>query len=828
VGPPGAHTMRILITMPWGHRLGGAEAMLQTVLDGAQASGHELELVFFQGGPWPAELQEAGFRVEVLEAGRLRDLHRWGATVGRLARIFHRRQPDLILNWSAKTQLYGAPAAVLAGMSDRVVWWQHAIQARHWIDRCATALPAIAIGCSSETVARAQAQLWPKRPTFVVAPGTRPPGGGSCADEGDRFASNGHTPTVTSASGEDSRAMREHVCPPGGVPAPLDLPADVPIVGLVGRLEPWKGQDRMLSAQALLRERGHRIHTVMVGGDAYDISPEYARSLPGLVERLGLAEDVTMTGQVPDAGPYIERMDILVNASDREPFGIVLLEGMARGVPVVAVDSGGPAELVEHGRTGVLSRSGDPEALADALEPLLTSLALRHALGEAGRKRYAEEFTDAVMRERFFERLQSLVERRRNTGDASMRAGATMPRACPVTIVAHDIGPVGGMERQLAELALGLRRAGHEVQAIARTCELPADAGVVFHRVRGPSRPFVVAYPWFALVGSLLVWRHRRGVVQATGAIVLNRVDAISVHCCHQVHRASPNRPLPLLRWYVRAVGLIARVCERLCFRANRAATFVCVSDGVAAEMREHFPELSDRVVAIHNGVDTGTFSPGTRASEARALRTRLGLAPGRSMVEGETAGVAPGRIGVECETVESPPERLVLAFVGGDWGHKGLRTVIEALAHAPEWDLVVAGRGHVAPYQQLADSRGVGEAVHWLGVVSDMPVVYELADAFVLASGYETFSLVTFEAAASGLPIVATPVNGVRELIKDGRNGYLVAPDPDAIAERLRRLATDPALRERLGAAARRSALAFSWEEMVVKHESLYERLAG
>ena len=652
--------MRILITMPWGHRLGGAEAMLQTVLDGARESGHELELVFFQRGPWPAELRQAGFRIEVLEAGRVRDLHRWGATVGRLARILRRRQPDLILNWSAKTQLYGAPAAVLAGMSDRVVWWQHAIQARHWIDRCATALPAIAIGCSSETVARAQAQLSPRRPTFVVAPGTRPPDDGSRAGEGNGFATNGRTPAVTPAPREDSRSAREDARSPGGSPAPLKLPTDVPIVGLVGRMEPWKGQDRMLSAQALLRERGHRIHTVMVGGDAYDISPDYARSLPGLVERLGLVEDVTMTGQVPDAGPYIERMDILVNASDCEPFGIVLLEGMARGVAVVAVDSGGPAEYVEDGRTGVLARSGEPQALADALEPLLVSPALREALGAAGCERFAAEFTDAAMRERFFAQLQSLVAGRRDAGDASVRASAAAPQGCPapppgypVTIVAHDIGPVGGMERQLAELVVGLRRAGREVRVIARTCELPADVGVAFHRVRGPSRPFLVAYPWFALVGSLLVWRHRRGVVQATGAIVFNRVDAIAVHCCHQVHRASPNRPLPLLRWYVRAVGLVQRVCERLCFRANRAATFVCVSDGVATEMREHFPELADRVVAIHNGVDTGTFAPGTRAREAGALRERLGVAP----------------------------ERLVLAFVGGDWGHKGLRTVIEALA---------------------------------------------------------------------------------------------------------------------------------------------------
>ncbi len=521
-------------------------------------------------------------------------------------------------------------------------------------------------------------------------------------------------------------------------------------------------------------------------------------------------------------------MDILVNASDCEPFGIVLLEGMARGVAVVAVNSGGPAEYVEDGRTGVLARSGEPRALADALEPLLASPELRRALGEAGRERYAEEFTDAAMRERFFGRLRELIEHRttgapRKTGKAAARVCA---QGCAVTIVAHDVGPVGGMERQLAELAVGLRRAGHEVRVIARTCELPAEEGVVFHRVRGPSRPFLVAYPWFALAGSLLVWRRRRGVVQATGAIVLNRVDAIAVHCCHQVHRASPNRPLPLLRWYVRAVGVLARVSERLCFRANRSAKFVCVSDGVAAEVREHFPKLAAGVVAIHNGVDTGAFAPGTRTREAGALRERLGMAPLRPVVEEGAERMAPQRLVVEEGAERMAPQRLVVAFVGGDWGHKGLRTVIEALAGAPEWDLVVAGRGHVAPYQKLADSLGVGGAVHWLGVVRDMPVVYELADAFVLASGYETFSLVTFEAAASGLPILATPVNGVRELIEDGRNGLLIAPDPEAIAAGLRRLAADPALRERLGAAARRSALGFSWEEMVVKHQALYRRL--
>jgi glycosyltransferase involved in cell wall biosynthesis len=382
--------------------------------------------------------------------------------------------------------------------------------------------------------------------------------------------------------------------------------------------------------------------------------------------------------------------------------------------------------------------------------------------------------------------------------DPQPDARAAAP-ACDVTIVAHDIGPVGGMERQLTELVLGLRRLGHEVTVIARTCELPPDAEVTFHRVRGPSRPFLIAYPWFMLAGSLAVARWRRGLVQSTGAIVLNRVDSVAIHCCHQSYTAMPGRPTRLFRWYGKAVGMVKRVSERWCVRANSEAALVCVSDGVAEEMREHYPEAAGRVVTIHNGVDTQAFAPGVREREAAALRARLGIGP----------------------------QRLVLAFVGGDWEHKGLRWPLEALAQAPDWDLLVAGAGHVPPYRELSERLGVSERVHWLGVVRDIQTVYELADAFVLASSYETFSLVTFEAAASGLPILATAVNGVRELIEDRHSGLLIDANPDAIAARLGELADDRELRARLGAAARDSALRFSWEQMLSAHERLYERLA-
>ncbi len=382
----------------------------------------------------------------------------------------------------------------------------------------------------------------------------------------------------------------------------------------------------------------------------------------------------------------------------------------------------------------------------------------------------------------------------------SSGADEPAPLAGAVTIVAHDVGSVGGMERVLAELILGLRARGHEVTVIARTCELPYEAGVRFHRVRGPSRPALIAYPWFMLAGSLVTARRRHGVVQSTGAIVLNRVDVVIVHYCHQVGPANPSRSSAAFRLHAALVGRMLRLAERVSFRASRHAAFVGVSEGVAAEIREHYPGLAQRTLSIHNGVDTEAFAPGAREQDARALRARLGVAS----------------------------ERLIAVFVGSEWERKGLEPLIRALAASPGWDVVVAGDGDQLRYQQIADLLGVGRRVHWLGVSSDVQLVYALGDAFVLPSSYETFSLVTFEAAASGLPLLATSVSGVRELIEDGHNGFLIDREPQTIARHLNQLSEDAALRARLGVGARESALAYSWEAMVAKHERLYARVSA
>ena len=380
-------------------------------------------------------------------------------------------------------------------------------------------------------------------------------------------------------------------------------------------------------------------------------------------------------------------------------------------------------------------------------------------------------------------------------GDAGSPEGP-----CEVTIVAHDIGPVGGMERVLSELILGLRRRGDRVTVVARTCELPEGSGVRFHRVRGPARPFLVAYPWFLLAASLTVARRARGVLQVTGGIVLNRADVVSVHYCHQVGPANPSRAGALYRANIQLVRIAKRLSERAAFRRNREAVFACVSEGVAGEVREYYPTLAPHVIAIHNGVDLERFEPGRWSEQARAERQRLGV--------GE--------------------RELVALFVGGEWERKGLRPAIAALAGAPGWTLAVAGDGDRSHFEALARSLGVLDRIRWLGVQREVAPLYAMADAFLLPTSYETFSLATFEAAASALPLLVTPVNGVRELLEPGVNGFFIDRRPEGISEALRRLADDPARRLEMGRAARRSSLRFGWENTVELHHRLYRRLTG
>jgi UDP-glucose:(heptosyl)LPS alpha-1,3-glucosyltransferase len=357
------------------------------------------------------------------------------------------------------------------------------------------------------------------------------------------------------------------------------------------------------------------------------------------------------------------------------------------------------------------------------------------------------------------------------------------------------------MERQLEHLVRGLLAAGRPVTVIARTCAVDPREGLRFVRVPGPRRPFTTAYPAFFVLASTLAARRRGALVHTTGAVIANPVDLSTVHYCHRA--AARTLTTPRARRAGRAYALNAAISARLsragewwAYRPARARVLCAVSGGLASELRSAFPAMASRVRAIPNGVDTAQFRPDQQAR--RRVRARLGVAA---------------------------EVRLAL-FVGGDWERKGLRHVLDALTQAPGWQLAVAGDGDAEALLTWARRIGIAERLHVLGPSGDLPPLYAAADAFVLPTAYETFSLVTYEAAASGLPLLVTRVHGVEDVLEHGRNGWFVTPDGREIAGRLRELQADPALAGRMGDAARAAAAAFSWEAMVERYLQLYDEL--
>lgn len=177
----------------------------------------------------------------------------------------------------------------------------------------------------------------------------------------------------------------------------------------VGRIAPWKGQDVFIRAFAsVIAERPGSGRATIVGGALFG-EFEYEDSLKLLVKELGIESSVSFTGHVDDVYPYLESADVLVHSSVLpEPFGSVVIEGMATGCAVIATDAGGPAETITSGVNGILVPCGDEEALTSALGKLLEDVGLRDRLAAGGFQR-ANDFDIQVLSTRTREWLDRLI-----------------------------------------------------------------------------------------------------------------------------------------------------------------------------------------------------------------------------------------------------------------------------------------------------------------------------------------------------------------------------------------------------------------------------------
>ena len=171
------------------------------------------------------------------------------------------------------------------------------------------------------------------------------------------------------------------------------LPPDSRLVGIVGNIRRWKGQEVFVRALARIAGKYPGLAALVIG-DTDPANRHYRQHIDRLLEEGGLTCRVAITGYRNDVADYVNALEILVHASIKpEPFGRVVLEGMALRKPIIASRDGGVQEIVVDGCTGLLFTPGDDSELASRLIELIDDPVRAATMGQAGYQRLLEEFS---------------------------------------------------------------------------------------------------------------------------------------------------------------------------------------------------------------------------------------------------------------------------------------------------------------------------------------------------------------------------------------------------------------------------------------------------
>ena len=355
----------------------------------------------------------------------------------------------------------------------------------------------------------------------------------------------------------------------------------------------------------------------------------------------------------------------------------------------------------------------------------------------------------------------------------------------------------GGIERMMVTLATHTSAAGVAIcwcpashpEPAPDTLRAITDSGVTLHRIPPPF--LSPAYPARL---ARLVAEIRPDVLHLHGATVgvigslvgrALRVPAI-VYTEHLEHaRHAP--------WLQHAREL---TCDW-----PHHTVFVSGQSYRGAMQHAPLAVLACRASVIQNGIDLAPYVAPPIPEERVRLRRALGLGA----------------------------EDVAIGSVGLLWRAKGQEHLLRALARLQDVVVFLVGSGaDEKPLRDLAVDLGITGRVRFLGWRDDVRQLLQAVDLYVQPSLTEGLPLAVVEAGAAGLPIVASDVGGIPEIITHGANGLLVPPgDPQALAQAIQKLIEDPRMARRLGDAASQAAFErFSAEAMAERYMQLYERL--
>jgi glycosyltransferase involved in cell wall biosynthesis len=275
-------------------------------------------------------------------------------TILQLKRQFIQEKISLTHINGARAMLYAGLAAKLAKIP--AVWHVRVLERDGWLDKIRGLLASIIIA-NSKAVAQSIKPYQGKKECYVVYNGLTLEkwGNAARADLHQRF----------------------------------NIRGGIPVILYTGRLSKWKGIDTLIKACAELKKQGILFYLLIVGQpDKYE--PEHERFLKKLAEKENIAEEAIFAGWQDDVPALMKAASVLVLPSHNEPFGRVIIEAWASGLPVIATKAGGAAELISENQDGLFFEIDDTMGLTEKLKLILTDKLLAKMLQENGIKKVAQ------------------------------------------------------------------------------------------------------------------------------------------------------------------------------------------------------------------------------------------------------------------------------------------------------------------------------------------------------------------------------------------------------------------------------------------------------
>jgi UDP-glucose:(heptosyl)LPS alpha-1,3-glucosyltransferase len=365
----------------------------------------------------------------------------------------------------------------------------------------------------------------------------------------------------------------------------------------------------------------------------------------------------------------------------------------------------------------------------------------------------------------------------------------------------------GGGERQIGYLIEGLLAQGHAVHLFSVQPPTTEEVeGLTYHNIPVISVPRAFRALGFALMVRAALRRAGLAVVQSFDRTL-----------GQQIYRAGEGVHREWLQRKRRSLSAIARGCSHLSMfdhvmlaleqRVFRETPIIIANSHCGQEeITRHYGLARTRMLTIYNGVDTNRFHVSVRQRYREIQRQAWGVAA----------------------------DELVLLYVGTGFHRKGLGVMIEALGELRRCgmtnvQLIVVGKGRLAPYRRLAHKVSVTDLVRYEGHRTDVERCYAGADLFVLPTLYDPFANTCLEAMACGLPVVTTEANGAAELLQNGVNGCILGhvPSAEALANALRRILLSREQRQAMGEAAYQTAREYPLSRALTSTLQLYELAA-